>query len=37
MLEYDRISISEGTDINASKIHKQMDQNNVIFVIIGTF
>ena len=40
MLEYDRISISEGTDINTSKIHKQMLDamyNNVIFVIIRTF
>ena len=37
MLEYDRISISEGTDINTSKIHEQMHQNNAIFVIIGTF
>ena len=32
MLEYDRIDISEGIDIG-----KTNNQENVIFVIIGTF
>ena len=32
MLEYDKIDISEGTDII-----KQINQKNVCFVIIGTF
>ena len=31
MLEYDRIDILEGIDVN-----KQMHQKSVIFVIIGT-
>ena len=30
MLEYDRIDISEGIDVN-----EQVDQKNVIFVTIG--
>ena len=32
MLEYDRIDISEGININ-----KQINQKNVCFVIIGIF
>ena len=32
MLEYDRIDISEGIDLN-----KQINQKNVCFVIIGIF
>ena len=32
MLEYDRIDVSEGIDVN-----RQMHQNNGVQVIIGTF
>ena len=31
MLEYDRIDVPEGIDVNAEQMH----QNNLIFVIIG--
>ena len=35
MLEYDRIYISEGTDIDTDI--RQINQKNVCFVIIGIF
>ena len=33
MLEYDRIDVSDGIDVNK----RQMNQKSVIFVIIGIF